>query len=56
MTFVQIAKLLRACSLERRKSNDSFPPKIVGLVKELNIFLQSVNEKEDAFRMFTDWF
>ena len=38
----------KACNLERRKSNESFP-QIVGLIKELNIFLQYVDKKQDVF-------
>ena len=37
-----------ACSLERPKSNKSFP-QILGLVKELKIFLHSVDKKQDVF-------
>ena len=44
-----------ACSLERRKSNESFP-QIVGLTIELKIFPNSVDKKEDVFGTFTDWF
>ena len=44
-----------ACSLEKRESNQSFP-QIIGLIKELKIFLQSVAKKEDVFGIFTDWF
>ena len=44
-----------AHSLERPKSNESFP-QIVGLIKELKIFLHSVDKKQDAFGIFTDWF
>ena len=43
-----------ACSLERQKSNELFPL-IVGFLKELKIFLQSVNKKQDVFGLFTDW-
>ena len=42
--------------MERRKSNESFPLQIFGLIKELKIFLQSVHEKQDVFGIFTDWF
>ena len=35
------------CSLERRKSNESFPH-IVGLIKELKIFLQSVDKRKTS--------
>ena len=55
MTFAEIVKLLRLAVLERRKSNEPLP-QIVGLIKELKIFLQSVDKKEDVFGMFTDWF
>ena len=41
--------------LERRKSNESLP-QIARLIKELQIFLHSVDKKEDVFGMFTDWF
>ena len=45
----------KACNLERRKSNESFP-QIVGLIKEPKIFLQYVDKKQDVFGIFTDWF
>ena len=35
--------------------NKSFP-QIVGLIKELKIFLNSVDKKQDAFGIFTNWF
>ena len=44
-----------ARSLERPKSNESFPH-IVGLIKEVDIFLHSVDKNQDAFGIFTNWF
>ena len=44
-----------ACNLGRRKSKESFP-QIVALIKELKIFLQSIDKKQDVFGIFTDWF
>ena len=44
-----------ACSLERRKLNESFS-QLARLMKELKIFLYSVDKKEDVLSMFTDWF
>ena len=35
------------CSLERRRSNESFP-QIVGLIKELKIFLESVDKRKTS--------
>ena len=43
-----------ACSLERWNLNESFP-QIVELIKELKIFLQSVDKKQVVFGIFTDW-
>ena len=56
MVFICInCEASSAGSLERRKSNESFP-QIIGLIKELKIFPHSVDKKEDVFGMFTDWF
>ena len=52
---INIVKLLWPPVWRGSQWNKSFP-QIIGLIKGLKIFLQSVAKMHDVFGIFSDWF
>ena len=48
-------KLLRLAVCRGGTRSNEYFPHIIGFIKQLKIFLQSVAKKQDVFGIFTDW-